>query len=168
MKNILVLNGTPRKKGKTNKLVNAFLKGAENNHIDHFHLYDMEIRGCRGCESCRRNDTNNPCVQEDDMNQIYDSYNRADVIVFASPIYFWTITGPLKTAVDRLYAILTAKGYGEFRKESVLIMTAGGADYTQAQKWYETFENNLNWVNLGEILGAHKIREAEELGKTIQ
>ena len=168
MKNILVLNGSPRKGGETNKLVNAFLKGAGSNHIDHFHLYDMEIMGCRGCESCRRNDANDPCIQKDDMHQIYDSFNRADVIVFASPIYFWTITGPLKTATDRLYAILTTKGYGEFRKESVLIMTAGGADYTQAQKWYETFEKNLNWVNLGEILGSDNLKEAEELGKSIR
>lgn len=166
MKNILILNGSPRKNGKTNKLVESFIKGAElnNNNINQFHLYDMDINGCKGCESCR---SNGSCIQKDDMGQIYDAFNEADVVVFASPIYFWTITGPLKTVVDRLYAILTSKGYGEFRKDSVLIMTAGGADYSQAQKWYETFETNLNWTNLGEILGAHKIKDAESLGKSI-
>lgn len=165
MKNILILNGSARKNGKTNKLVKSFIKGAEpNNAIIQFDLYDLDIKGCRGCESCRHNGS---CIQKDDMSQIYDAFNEADVIVFASPIYFWTITGPLKTVVDRLYAILTSKGYSEFRKESVLIMTAGGADYTQAQKWYETFETNLNWTNLGEILGANKIKEAESLGNNI-
>ncbi len=165
MKNILILNGSPRKNGKTNKLVNSFIKGAEvNNKIIQFHIYDMEINGCRGCESCRHN---GHCIQKDDMDQIYEAFINADVVVFASPVYFWTITGPLKTVTDRLYAILTSKGYGEFRKESLLIMTAGGADYSQAQRWYETFESNLNWTNLGEILGADKIKEAENMGNNI-
>ena len=165
MKNILILNGSPRRNGKTNKLVNSFIKGAEvNNEIIQFHIYDMDIKGCKGCESCRRN---GHCIQKDDMDQIYEAFRNADVVVFASPVYFWTITGPLKTVTDRLYAILTSKGYGEFRKESLLIMTAGGADYSQAQRWYETFENNLNWTNLGEILGADKIKEAEDIGNNI-
>ena len=165
MKNILILNGSPRRNGRTNKLVNSFIKGAEvNNEIIQFHIYDMDIKGCKGCESCRRN---GHCIQKDDMDQIYEAFRNADVVVFASPVYFWTITGPLKTVTDRLYAILTSKGYGEFRKESLLIMTAGGADYSQAQRWYETFENNLNWTNLGEILGADKIKEAENIGNNI-
>ena len=165
MKNILILNGSPRRNGRTNKLVNSFIKGAEvNNEIIQFHIYDMDIKGCKGCESCRRN---GHCIQKDDMDQMYEAFRNADVVVFASPVYFWTITGPLKTVANRLYAILTSKGYGEFRKESLLIMTAGGADYSQAQRWYETFENNLNWTNLGEILGADKIKEAEDIGNYI-
>lgn len=145
MKNILILNGSPRKKGRTNKLVKSFIRGAENNNnITEFHLYNMTINGCKGCESCRQNDLENPCIQKDDMDLIYASFLKADIIVFASPIYFWTITGPLKTVVDRLYAMLTILGYEKFTKQSILIMTAGGADYTQAQKWYETFEKNLN------------------------
>lgn len=101
------------------------------------------------------------------MNLIYDAFLKADIIVFASPVYFWTVTGVLKTAVDRLYALLIILGYAGFEKESILIMTAGGTDYSQAQKWYETFEKNLNWKNLAEILGAYKTEEAENLGKTI-
>ena len=168
MKNILILNGSPRKTGRTNKLVESFVRGAEtNNDITEFHLYDMNLNGCMGCQSCRSNDSGNPCIQEDDMNLIYDAFLKADIIVFASPVYFWTVTGVLKTAVDRLYALLTILGYAEFEKESILIMTAGGVDYSQAQKWYESFEKNLNWKNLAEILGANKTEEAENLGKTI-
>lgn len=170
MKNILVLNGSPRKNGNTNKILKHFIKGAKtnNNHIREFQLYDMQIKGCTGCNSCIKNRNKyNPCIQEDDMNEIYESFLKADVIVFVSPLYYWSITGPLKTVADRLYAIMTSHGYSEFEKESVLIMTAGGTDYSQAQRWYETYERNLNWVNRGELLGANRTQEAEILGKNI-
>lgn len=47
-------------------------------------------------------------------------------------------------------------------------MTAGGADYSQAVRWYETFERNLSWTNLGEVLGAGKEKEARRLGESIR
>lgn len=92
----------------------------------------MNLNGCLGCQYCREN---NSCIQNDDMHLIYDAFIKADIIVFASPVYFWTITGVLKTVVDRLYLLLTVLGYKDFEKESILIMTAGGADYSQAQRW---------------------------------
>lgn len=163
--NILILNGSPRRNGKTNRLVESFKKGTEiNNHIVEFNLYDMDINGCRGCDACRKGDL---CIQKDDMGMVYETFIQSDVVVFASPVYFWTITGTLKSVVDRLYAILSKFGYSEFRKDGVLIMTAGGSDYSRPQIWYRTFETNLGWRNLGEILGADKLDEAEELGRSI-
>ena len=102
------------------------------------------------------------------MSEINKAFMSADVVVFASPLYFWTISGPLKTAADRLYAELRCLGYSKFPRKSVLLMTAGGSDYSQAVRWYETFERNLGWTNLGEVLGAGKTKEAERLGKTIR
>jgi multimeric flavodoxin WrbA len=102
------------------------------------------------------------------MVEINKAFRMADVVVFASPVYFWTITGTLKTAADRLYAQLKSLGYGGFPRKSILFMTAGGADYSQAVRWYETFERNLNWINLGEVLGAGKEKEAEKLGSSIR
>lgn len=98
---------------------------------------------------------------------VYETFIQSDVVVFASPVYFWTITGTLKSVVDRLYAILSKFEYSEFRKDGVLIMTTGGSDYSRTQIWYRTFETNLGWRNLGEILGADKLDEAEELGRSI-
>ena len=96
------------------------------------------------------------------------SFMTADVVVFASPLYFWTISGTLKTATDRLYAELRNLGYSKFPRKSVLLMTAGGSDYNQAVRWYETFERNLGWTNLGEVLGTGKTKEAEMLGASIR
>ena len=89
------------------------------------------------------------------------------MVVFASPLYFWTITGTLKTAADRLYAELECLGYGKFPRESVLLMTAGGADYSQAVAWYRTYERNLGWKNRGEVLGSGKTEAAYRLGASL-
>ena len=101
------------------------------------------------------------------MEQIYAEFEGADVVVFASPLYFWTITGTLKTVADRLYAELECLGYSRFPKKSVLLMTADGSDYSQAVTWYRTYERNLRWKNLGEVLGKGKTKEAYQLGASI-
>lgn len=65
----------------------------------------MNIHGCLGCCNGSKTKTLAPCVQKDDMSQIYPVYKTADIIVLASPMYYWGITGQLKCAFDRLFAI---------------------------------------------------------------
>jgi len=165
---ILILNGAARKNGNTARLVEAFAEGAKTagNQVKIFYLDGMNIHSCKGCLHAGK-DSKSPCSQKDDMEQIYDKFEDADIIVFASPLYFWTITGTLKTAADRLYAELECLGYGNFLKKSVLLMTAGGSDYSQAVTWYRTYERNLGWKNLGEVLGKGKTKEAYRLGASI-
>ena len=167
-KKIIVLNGAARKNGNTAKLVNAFTDGAKSagNEVTVFYLDEMDIHSCKGCLRAGK-DSKSPCSQKDDMDMIYAEFSSADVVVFASPVYFWTITGPLKTAADRLYAELECLGYGGFPKQSVLLMTADGGDYSQAVTWYRTYERNLGWRNLGEVLGKGKAKEAYRLGASI-
>ena len=166
--NIIVLNGSARKNGNTAKLVEAFVNGAKSagNQVKAFYLDGMDIHSCKGCLRAGK-DSKSPCSQKDDMERIYAEFEAADVVVFASPLYFWTITGTLKTAADRLYAELECLGYARFPKKSVLLMTAGGSDYSQAVTWYRTYERNLGWKNLGEVLGAGKTKEAYKLGASI-
>lgn len=167
MKQIVILNGSARKNGNTATLTKAFTDGAESagNTVREFYLFDMNIRGCMGCGCCGK--TTAPCAQQDDMREIYEEFEKADVVVFASPVYFWTITGTLKAVADRLYAELRQLGYGGFPRESVLLMTADGGDYSQAVTWYRTYERNLGWKNLGEVLGKGKTKEAYRLGASI-
>ena len=68
---------------------------------------------------------------------------------------------------DRLYAELECLGYGKFARESVLLMTADGFDYSQAVTWYRTYERNLGWKNRGEILGKGKTEAAYQLGASL-
>lgn len=168
MSKIIVLNGAARKNGSTARLVASFCEGARStgNEVYEFYLDSMNIHSCKGClrAGC---DPYSPCSQKDDMDKIYRTFADCDVVVFASPVYFWTITGTLKTVADRLYAELECLGYDKFPRDSVLLMTAGGADYSQAVTWYRTYERNLGWRNRGEVLGAGKINEARRLGASL-
>lgn len=167
-KKILVLNGCARKNGNTAKLIRAFTEGAEEagHTVEEFYLQDMKINGCIGCQRASR-DPENPCVQKDDMGLIYKAFVNCDVVVFASPVYFWTVSGTLKTAVDRLYAEFECLGSIRVRRESVLLMTAGSTDYVQALAWYRRFEQYCGWKNRGEVLGAGKTEEARKLGLSL-
>jgi multimeric flavodoxin WrbA len=167
-KRIMILNGAARKNGSTSALISAFTEGAKSagHHVTEFYLDDMNIHSCKGCIAAGC-DPSSPCSQKDDMDQIYAEFAKSEVVVFASPVYFWTITGILKTVADRLYAELECLGYAKFARESVLLMTADGGDYSQATHWYRTYERNLHWKNRGEVLGKGKTHEAYELGASI-
>ena len=89
MKNIIILNGAGRKNGNTASLIKAFKEGASDNSIQEFYLHDMNIKGCKGCLVCKNKGL--PCVQKDDMYEIYDVFRDADIVVFAYPYYFGNI-----------------------------------------------------------------------------
>lgn len=166
MRNILILNGSPRKNGSTASLVKAFVDGAEaaGNEVKELYLQGMKIGGCLGCEACSKN--GGACVQKDDMEQVNEAFLWADVIVLASPMYWGTITGQLKLVIDRLYAMQNRLGMENFKKDSVLIMTARGGYYDMAKQFYSVF-GMIGWRDLGMILGAGKEEEAKKLGAFI-
>ena len=96
-RNILVLNGSPRMNGNTAALVEQFTKGAEQagHRVVRYDLQRMQIHPCLGC--CQGGkDPQSPCVQKDDMLKIYPDYREADLVVLASPLYYWTVSGQLK------------------------------------------------------------------------
>jgi multimeric flavodoxin WrbA len=164
MAKILILNGSPRKNGKTTSLVKAFAEGAESvgNEVNELYLQGMNIGGCLACEGCQRN--GGVCVQKDDMQIVSEAFLWADVIVFASPQYWGTITGQLKIVIDRLYAVL----FGSPKvKQFVVIMTARGNMYGMTEDFFSIFTRFLGWRNLGNVLGAGKEAEARTLGTSI-
>ena len=93
-KKIIILNGSPRIKGNTSALTSSFRKGAESagHTVTEFFLDTMNINGCKGCCGGGK-DPASPCVQKDDMDKIYPIYKEADIVVLASPLYYWTISG---------------------------------------------------------------------------
>ena len=106
MKKIVILNGSPRTNGNTKALIEHFMKDAKSagNEVACFDLQKMNIHGCLGCCKGGQN-PESPCVQKDDMQQIYPVYREADVVILASPMYYWGISGQLKCAFDRLCAV---------------------------------------------------------------
>lgn len=180
-KKIVILNGSPRKKGNTAALTAEFAKGArESGHeVTEFFLGSMEIHGCKGCFGGGKN-PESPCVQKDDMEKIYPFYKEADIVVLATPLYYWTISGQLKCAFDRLFAVAECdENYRNPVKESVLIMAAEGNGFDESQHWYDHLEQHIGWKSLGKVLcggvmgigdikGKKELTEAYELGKSIQ
>ncbi|MBQ6273904.1 MAG: flavodoxin family protein [Oscillospiraceae bacterium] len=123
-KKIIILNGSPRPNGNTAALTAQFRKGAEEagNTVTEFQLAKMNIRGCLGCWQGGK-DPAHPCVQRDDMERIYPVYREADIVVLASPLYYWFISGHLKNAFDRLFAIAEC----DLRTGVRVVLLRGGA-----------------------------------------
>lgn len=166
MKRILILNGAARRNGKTDVLVHAFTEGADHagNEIREIQLQDKVIHECLGCQACAR--MSEFCVQKDDMEKVYEGFLWADVIVFASPIYFGGITGTLKIATDRLYSMWMKNGW-RVEKECAMLLTANSPIFDQALMWYSVFTKFSGWKSWGEVLGSGKTAQAAALGASI-
>jgi len=119
---IVLLSGSPRKGGNTDRLAAAFMEGAESagKTITLFRVADMKIGGCLGCGHCF--EEKGVCVQKDDMPEILDALRKADALVLASPVYYFGATAQIKLAIDRTYALLCEKTP---IKRAALLMTCG-------------------------------------------
>ncbi len=114
------------------------------------------------------------------MGKIYPVYKEADIVVLATPLYYWTISEQLKTAFDRLFAVAEYDpDYRNPKKESVLIMAAEGYGFEETLYWYDRLEKHLGWKSIGKVLcggvmdigdiaGKPELQEAYNLGKSIQ
>lgn len=181
-KKIIVMNGSPRKNGNTAALIREFTKGAEDagHTVTEFFLDGMEIHGCKGCfgghsgRAC-------PCVQKDDMAKLYPAVKECDVLVLASPLYYWNMSGQLRTAIDRLFALEEGdgnllRGHG---RAGVLLMAAEGHGFEDVVRYYDHLMEHLRWENLGHVLaggndavgdikGKPELQQAYELGASIR
>lgn len=182
-KNILILMCSPRKEGSTNALCAAFSEGAseKGHHITKIYVSDSRVNPCIHCDYCLSH--GGACSQKDGMTEIYSAFEHADVIVLASPLYFYSINAQLKTIIDRLYALGNASGFKYSPKESVLIMTCcekSSDIFDQPKAYYYTLLNKIfPWKHKGEILVSGlsgkigcieenpSLEEARELGRSI-
>lgn len=101
-KKIILISTSPRKGGNSDRLADEFIRGAkEANHcIEKINLYDKTINFCKGCLACQQAKTGH-CVVRDDADAIVKKMAEAEVIVFATPIYFYEMCGQMKTLLDR-------------------------------------------------------------------
>lgn len=175
---IVVLTGSPHKNGTSNTLVNEFIKGAEEKGhvIQRFDIPFLDVHPCIGCNHCGMS---GPCVFNDDMPKILDTILDADMIVFATPVYYFGFSAQIKSAIDRFYS---RNGQIQSKHlQSIFIATAWNNDNQVMQaieKHIEILIDYLNLDNKGMILakgygytGArmekYYIKEAYELGKQI-
>ena len=180
-KKIVIINGSPRRKGNTSALVKKFIEGAESagNEVTEFFLEEMNINGCKGCFG-GHSSRECPCVQKDDMSQIYPAVRECDVIVLATPLYYWNMSGQIRTAIDRLFALEEGDGnlLRGHNRACALLMAAEGYGFGDVLTYYNHLMEHLKWENLGHVLaggngdigditGKSELEQAYELGKYI-
>lgn len=178
MKNIIVISSSPRKNGNSNALVAAFVRGAEErgNAVEVISLTGKHMEFCRGCMVCNKT---NRCVIADDMKQINEKLGKAEVVVFATPVYYYSVSGQLKTFFDRTSPHFTA----DYKFRDVYLLATAAEDETTTPEG--TIQATVGWVDcfekarlkktvfaggvdaIGDIAGHPALEEAYQTGKSI-
>lgn len=176
--NILVLVGSPRKNGNTEILADSFIEGAKlsGNTVKKVCLRGLKISGCLGCGYCKKHE--GECVIKDDMQQIYPLIDDAQMIVFATPVYFYSMSSQLKAVLDRFYA----KHNFEMKIDKCALLSVAADDESVFESLIKMYEDNagyLNWQDMGkvtvhgvsakgDIIGNEGLELAKKLGQSIK
>lgn len=177
MKNVLILSGSPRKGGNSDVLCDEFMKGAleAGNEVKKIRVADKKIAPCRGCYACKGT---GKCAIKDDMADILQAMIDADVLVLASPVYFYSVDAQLKALIDRtvarwlevknkeFYYIMTAADEDRSSMDTTLACFRGYADCVNGAKEMGVIYGNGVYEK-GEIYNHPALKEAYEMGKRV-
>lgn len=178
MKKILMIQGGGRPGGNTAQLIGSFADGAaEAGHaVETVSLIKKEVKGCLGCNACRYE---KPCVQKDAFNELIPKIKEADCLVFASPMYFWTVSARIKAFIERFYCIAQKDEnppLGRYEKYPVkdcaLLMTSADDffwTFEQAVSYYQfTLIHYIGFRDKGMVLagGCGDTDGPPQIGKT--
>lgn len=175
-KNILILSGSPRRGGNSDILCDRFMEGAQEagHRVEKVFLRDRDIKYCTGCEACHQN--NGVCVQKDGMAELLEKMIAVDVIVMATPVYFYTMDAQMKTFIDRCVARYTEIS----NKAFYFIATAADGEKRSLERTIEGFRGFLYCLEgaeekgivygvgawkKGDIKGSPAMNEAYVMGK---
>lgn len=179
MSRIVILVGSMRKGGNTDLLAQSFAEGAsKNNVVELVSVADYNINPCIGCNSCFTREENQ-CFQNDDMSKIYDKLRNADIVVVASPVYFYGISAELKALIDRLHTPMR----NEFQIKKLALLLVGAATLPELFDAIKLqYQLILNFFHLedagmvlvrgvkdkGDIRKTEALKEAYNLGASIE
>ena len=153
-KKIVVITGSPRKKGNSFAMTEAFIKAAEakGHTVTRFDAAMMNIQGCHACETCYK--TGKACSFDDDFHLIAPAVLEADALVFTMPVYWYSIPSQIKGVIDRLYSLVVG-GKEIAGKECALIACCEEEDLSVLDGVRIPMERTaaLNkWKMVGEVL----------------
>ena len=178
MRNIIVINSTFRKGGNSCVLAQRFVEGAEEagNEVEAINLSELNLKFCIGCMACQKT---GKCVLNDSINGLLDKVSNADVLVFATPVYYYCMSGQLKTFLDRLNPLYPKKN--KFKK--VYILATAAEDDVAAmdgtikgiQGWIDCFDGvelagvvyGIGVEGVGEVQSTNAYNQAYEMGKNV-
>jgi len=179
----IVLHGSPRRGGNSDTLADYFIQGLKTTsdvEVFDFILNDMKIRPCQGCESCATSE-GHKCAIDDDMHQIYDVFADADIVVWATPMYWGYMTAQMKTALDRMEALAMDTQKYWVDKEFVAILTyrhhyqSTIGFFERVQDYFRFKFNSILYCSKNEegpedfhvSTCPEKLEEANQLGRSI-
>lgn len=177
-KKVLILSSSPRRGGNSDTLCDEFMRGAveSGNHVEKIFLRDKTIHPCLGCSVCSLH--KKPCPQKDDAAEVIGKMLEADVIVMATPVYFYAMSAQMKTLIDRCCGPCTEMK----NKEFYFIATAAEEDETIMKRVVDNFCGFLDCLenpiikgtvfgggvwHVGEIKDKPVLTEAYEMGKKV-
>ncbi|MGY5880881.1 MAG: flavodoxin family protein [Candidatus Thorarchaeota archaeon] len=175
---ILVTNGSPRKGGNTEILLDAMIAGAQEAGatISTVELRSLDVSPCRACDACKRTGI---CVQKDDMNDLIPGMEESEVWILGTPVYWWGPTAQLKAFIDRWYGISRDVFKG---RKAVLVIPLESSNPKTAQHVLGMFDDIFGYLGMKQIgtllaPGVHErgevkeqsdlIEEATKIGKSI-
>ena len=178
MKKVLILEGSPRPNGNSCILSNEFARGAEEAgcSVEKILLSRKKLSGCLGCNACYRN--NGSCVQKDDMEELRGKMLEADVLVLASPIYFYSMTAQMKTLIDRTYAFFEQLAGKTF----YFVVTCGAPDTAFTETMLASLRGftccvpdskeggvvlGVNAMEAGDIRASAAMQQAYQMGRNV-
>lgn len=178
MKKVLIITSSLRHRSNSDALAEAFARGASEagNEVETITLKDKEVHFCKGCLACQ---TTQKCVIADDAPAIVQKTYAADVMAFATPIYYYELSGQLKTLLDRSNPLFTT----DYHFRDIYLLTSAAEDETYVPQravnglegWIACFEEAhlagtvfAGGVNSpGEIEGHAALKQAYEMGKAV-
>ena len=177
-KNVLIISSSPRKGGNSETLATSFAKGAQDagNHVETVWLREKQIGFCKGCLACLKA---GHCVIKDDAAEIAAKMHDADVLVFATPVYYYSVSGQFKTMLDRAnpmfgtdyaftkaYLLATAAENEAATVEGTVKAVQGWVDCFDRCELAETiFAGGVSSV--GDIAGHPALEQAYQSGKEV-
>lgn len=176
-KKVLILSGSPREGGNSDLLCDEFAKGAveSGNEVEKIRVAEKNIACCRACYACKNS---GKCIIKDDMAEVLQKMIDADVLVLASPVYFYSIDAQLKAVIDRtvarwlevkdkeFYYIVTAADGENSSAETTLACFRGYADCVEGAKEMGVIYG-MGVYEKGEIKAHPAMAQAYEMGKKI-
>ncbi len=179
---VVVVSSSPRRNGNSEVLADQFIKGAKEagHDVEKIVLSQYKINPCIGCEYCRKHD--HQCFQKDDADEIIKKIVDCDAFVFATPIYFYSLSAQIKILIDRFFAREYEIRESETRKKAYLILTSGTPNIEDAAPTVESFRGfirvlrtvdeggivyGLGAFNRGDAQNHKAYQEAYEMGLNI-
>lgn len=161
-KNILVLTGSARRNGNSDRMADAFIKGvlSVGHEVTKFETARRKIGGCKACKTCWSK--GKPCSFQDDFDELAPLLEEADVIVFCTPLYWFSFSTQIKAAIDRMYAYVGKSCKRPLKiKESLLLVC--GADegvevFDGIRATYREIAHYMKWEDKG-VLAVQKVNE---------